>query len=72
VTVNVYRPGSVDTAIQEWIRSQPSDKIGVALHEHVRASYEQGSLITPERSARSLVTQIVGDATGETWTVTDG
>ena len=26
VTVNVYRPGSVDTAMQEWFRSQPPDR----------------------------------------------
>jgi NAD(P)-dependent dehydrogenase (short-subunit alcohol dehydrogenase family) len=71
VTVNLYRPGSVDTAMQGWIRSQSPDEIGAALHEHFRASYEQGSLITPEHSARSLVAQLVGDATGEIWTVTD-
>jgi 3-oxoacyl-[acyl-carrier protein] reductase len=28
VSVNVYRPGSVDTAMQEWFRSQPPDEIG--------------------------------------------
>jgi NAD(P)-dependent dehydrogenase (short-subunit alcohol dehydrogenase family) len=71
VTVNLYRPGSVDTAMQEWIRGQHPAEIGPALHEHFRASYEQGSLITPEHSARSLVAQLVGDATGEIWTVTD-
>jgi NAD(P)-dependent dehydrogenase (short-subunit alcohol dehydrogenase family) len=72
VTVNVYRPGSVDTAMQGWIRSQSPDEIGAALHEHFRASYEQGSLITPEHSARSLLAQLAGDATGEIWTVSDG
>jgi NAD(P)-dependent dehydrogenase (short-subunit alcohol dehydrogenase family) len=71
VTVNVYRPGSVDTAMQEWIRSQPPDEIGPALHQHFEASYEQGSLITPEHSARSLVAQLVGDTIGQIWTVTD-
>jgi NAD(P)-dependent dehydrogenase (short-subunit alcohol dehydrogenase family) len=71
VTVNVYRPGSVDTAMQGWIRSQPPDEIGAALHEHFQSSYEQRSLITPEHSARSLLAQLVGDETGEIWTVTD-
>ena len=71
VTVNVYRPGSVDTAMQGWIRSQPPDEIGAGLHDHFRASYEQGTLITPEHSARSLLAQLVEDATGEIWTVTD-
>ena len=71
VTANVYRPGSVDTAMQGWIRSQPANEIGEALHDHFQASYEQGSLITPEQSARSLVARLVGDTTGEVWTVTD-
>lgn len=71
VTVNVYRPGSVDTAMQAWFRSQPPDEIGAALHHHFKASYEQGALITPERSARSLLAKVAGNATGEIWTVTD-
>jgi NAD(P)-dependent dehydrogenase (short-subunit alcohol dehydrogenase family) len=32
VTVNAYRPGGVDTAMQAWIRSQDPERIG-ALHE---------------------------------------
>ena len=71
VTANVYRPGSVDTAMQEWFRSQPPDEIGAALHHHFQSSYEQGALITAEHSARSLVAQIGSTATGEIWTVTD-
>lgn len=71
VTLNVYRPGSVDTAMQEWFRSQLPDKIGAALHHHFRATYEQGNLITPERSARSLLALMAGTGTGEIWTVTD-
>jgi 3-oxoacyl-[acyl-carrier protein] reductase len=71
VTVNVYRPGSVDTAMQEWLRSQPPEEIGAALHHHFRASYEQGALITPERSARSLLARMAGTGTGEIWTATD-
>jgi NAD(P)-dependent dehydrogenase (short-subunit alcohol dehydrogenase family) len=71
VTVNVYRPGSVDTAMQEWIRSQAPDEIGTELHRRFQASYEQGSLMAPEHSARTLVRRLAGDATGEIWTVTD-
>jgi NAD(P)-dependent dehydrogenase (short-subunit alcohol dehydrogenase family) len=33
VTANVYRPGSVDTAMQAWIRGQSPERIGTALHE---------------------------------------
>jgi NAD(P)-dependent dehydrogenase (short-subunit alcohol dehydrogenase family) len=69
ITVNVYRPGSVDTAMQEWFRNQPPDEIGAALHEQFRVSHEQGTLITPAHSARSLIAHLVGKATGEIWTV---
>jgi NAD(P)-dependent dehydrogenase (short-subunit alcohol dehydrogenase family) len=71
VTVNVYRPGSVDTAMQEWFRAQPPAEIGTALHQHFQASYEQGALITPDRSARSLIARLVGEETGQIWNVTD-
>ena len=71
VTVNVYRPGSVDTAMQAWFRAQPPAEIGAALHQHFQASYEQGALITPERSARSLLTRLTGETTGQIWNATD-
>ena len=32
VTVNIYRPGIVDTAMQTWIRSQDPARIGEQLH----------------------------------------
>jgi 3-oxoacyl-[acyl-carrier protein] reductase len=68
VTVNVYRPGSVDTAIQAWFRSQPPEQIGAALHRHFRTSYEQGALITPEQSARGLIARLADSGSGEIWT----
>jgi 3-oxoacyl-[acyl-carrier protein] reductase len=71
VTVNVYRPGSVDTAMQGWIRSQPAEEIGVALHERFVESYDRGSLLTPEQSARALLLRLEGDATGQVWSVED-
>ena len=61
------RPGSVDTAMQVWILAQPPAKIGAALHERFARSYEEGSLITPGQSARSLMQHLATDATGETW-----
>jgi 3-oxoacyl-[acyl-carrier protein] reductase len=60
------RPGSVDTAMQAWILAQPPAKIGAALHERFARSYEEGSLITPGHSARSLMQHLATDATGET------
>ena len=72
VTVNVYRPGGVDTAMQGWIRSQSPESVGSALHERFVESYASGRLITPEASARSLLARIPTDMTGEIWNVNDG
>jgi hypothetical protein len=63
------RPGSVDTAMQAWIRAQSPAKIGAALHERFARSYEEGSLITPGQSARSLMQHLATDVTGEIWNV---
>jgi NAD(P)-dependent dehydrogenase (short-subunit alcohol dehydrogenase family) len=71
VTVNGYRPGGVDTAMQAWIRSRPADEIGTTLHERFQTSYENGSLITPEHSARSLITHLTGSDNGQIWSVDD-
>ena len=67
VTVNVFRPGSVDTAMQGWIRAQDPGKIGARLHEFFEKSYAAGTLMTPESSARSLLDRLSGDATGAIW-----
>jgi NAD(P)-dependent dehydrogenase (short-subunit alcohol dehydrogenase family) len=71
VTVSVYRPGSVDTAMQAWFRSQPPEEIGAVLHAHFEATHEQGALITPERSAQSLLTRVASAANGEIWSASD-
>lgn len=71
VTVNVFRPGSVDTAMQAWIRGQDPDRIGTSLHQRFSRSYDEGTLITPERSARSLLDRLPGEATGQIWDVND-
>ncbi|HEX9482095.1 MAG TPA: SDR family NAD(P)-dependent oxidoreductase [Solirubrobacteraceae bacterium] len=71
VTANIYRPGAVDTAMQEWIRSQPPEQIGAALHERFSARYEQGTLITPKQSATALLAHLPGEASGQIWDVSD-
>ena len=71
VTANVYRPGAVDTAMQQWIRDQPADRIGTALHSRFAAMHADGNLITPEQSARSLLDRVAGSQTGEIWSVDD-
>jgi NAD(P)-dependent dehydrogenase (short-subunit alcohol dehydrogenase family) len=69
VTVNVYRPGLVDTAMQAWIRQQDPERIGTALHDRFNESFAQGSLITPEHSAAALLAHLAGDDTGVIWDV---
>ena len=70
VTVNVYRPGGVDTAMQAWIRSQDPDRIGAALRDRFLHSYAGGSLLTPEASAAMLLGHLLGpngERTGAIW-----
>jgi NAD(P)-dependent dehydrogenase (short-subunit alcohol dehydrogenase family) len=69
VTVNAYRPGGVDTAMQAWIRGQDPERIGAALHERFTRSFADGALITPERSAAVLLARLSGDDTGAVWDV---
>ncbi len=71
VTANAYRPGGVDTAMQAWIREQDPDRIGVGLHDSFTRTYTAGTLLTPERSAASLIARIRTEATGEIWDVAD-
>jgi NAD(P)-dependent dehydrogenase (short-subunit alcohol dehydrogenase family) len=72
VTVNAYRPGGVDTAMQAWIRDQVPQRIGASLRDQFIRSYSAGTLLTPERSAASLIARIGTDRTGEIWDVADG
>jgi NAD(P)-dependent dehydrogenase (short-subunit alcohol dehydrogenase family) len=69
VTVNAYRPGSVDTAMQAWIRQQDPGRIGAGLHERFSRNYAEGTLITPEHSAAALLAHLAGDDTGTIWDV---
>lgn len=69
VTVNVYRPGSVDTAMQQWIRDQRPEEVGAALHERFTANHREGRLITPQRSAAALLERLGGTDTGMIWDV---
>jgi hypothetical protein len=57
--------------MQGWIRSQPAERVGPALHDRFMEAYERGSLITPEESANSLLGRLPSDVTGMTWDVRD-
>jgi NAD(P)-dependent dehydrogenase (short-subunit alcohol dehydrogenase family) len=71
VTVNAYRPGSVDTAMQAWIRGQDPARIGTGLHDQFARSHASGALLSPERSAASLIARLGTAATGQIWDVAD-
>ena len=65
VTVNILRPGTVDTAMPAWIRAQPPEQIGAALHERFVTMHESGVMTSPARPAAMLVELIVAEATGQ-------
>jgi NAD(P)-dependent dehydrogenase (short-subunit alcohol dehydrogenase family) len=69
VTVNAYRPGGVDTALQAWIRSQDPERIGTGLHERFSKNFAEGTLITPGHSAAVLLAHLAGNDTGAIWDV---
>jgi NAD(P)-dependent dehydrogenase (short-subunit alcohol dehydrogenase family) len=69
VTVNAYRPGSVDTAMQGYIREQPPEAIGRTLHDRFVETYAAGTLISPETSAASLLEHLASVETGQIWRV---
>lgn len=71
ITVNAYRPGAVDTAMQAWIREQDPAEVGAALHERFNLAHATGTLLTPEDSARVLVSRIHGEETGHIWDVSE-
>jgi hypothetical protein len=69
VTVNAYRPGGVDTAMQaRTLDPNPAD-IGHGLHGQFVERHAAGELITPQVSAAA---RVGSDATGEVWEVADG
>jgi NAD(P)-dependent dehydrogenase (short-subunit alcohol dehydrogenase family) len=69
VTVNTYRPGGVDTAMQAWIRQQDPERIGADVHERFNRNYAEGTLITPEHSAAALLAHLADDENGAIWDV---
>jgi 3-oxoacyl-[acyl-carrier protein] reductase len=71
ITVNVFRPGGVDTAMQAWIRKQDPEQIGATLHQRFVANYQQGTLLTPGQSAASLLTRLPSPASGQIWDAND-
>lgn len=71
ITVNAYRPGRVDTAMHEWVRSQDREQVGGQLVARFVAMHAEGQLITADHSARRLITRLVGSGTAQIWDVQD-
>jgi 3-oxoacyl-[acyl-carrier protein] reductase len=71
ITVNVYRPGTVDTAMQAWIRDQDPMHIGTALHQRFADNHQQRTLLGPSQSAASLLKHLPGQASGQIWDASD-
>jgi NAD(P)-dependent dehydrogenase (short-subunit alcohol dehydrogenase family) len=74
VTVNVYRPGGVDTDMQRWIRSQSPERIGAGLRDRFAGRYEAGELISAQESAAHLLDHLLGadsNLTGAIWDLGD-
>jgi 3-oxoacyl-[acyl-carrier protein] reductase len=71
VTVNGYRPGAVDTAMQDYIRAQPPEAIGQLLHDQFVSMHASGSLVSPDLSATQLLRRLSSNETGQIWSVDD-
>jgi NAD(P)-dependent dehydrogenase (short-subunit alcohol dehydrogenase family) len=72
VTVNVYRPGAVDTDMQAWIRAQEPERVGQQLHDRFVAMHESGTLLSPQDSAARLLTRIGASTdSGQVWSASD-
>jgi len=65
VTVNILRPGMVDTAMPAWIRAQPPAQIGAALHDRFITMRDSGLMAPPTRPASMIVNLLAGQATGQ-------
>jgi hypothetical protein len=70
VTINGYRPGEVDRAMQGWILSQPAEEIG-ASSRSFPGLLRPGIPDHPEHSARSPITRLTDDDNGKVWSVDD-
>lgn len=67
VSVNVYRPGAVDTPMQAWIRDQSPDEIGPGLHDQFVTMHDRGQLRAPHESAVALLERLPATDSGQIW-----
>lgn len=72
VTVNVYRPGTVDTSMMTWVRDQGGDYIDDRAEEYFAQMKERGDLLTPKQAADFLLAQLPSEDNGRIWHADDG
>jgi NAD(P)-dependent dehydrogenase (short-subunit alcohol dehydrogenase family) len=65
VTVNAVRPGVVDSAMQDFMRSLPRDQVGDEFHERFHGLHERGELIAPAAAAAFVLEVIASEANGQ-------
>lgn len=65
VTVNILRPGVIDTELQAYVRQQDPEVIGADLHRRFVERFENGELHPPEEPARVTADLLETDANGE-------
>jgi NAD(P)-dependent dehydrogenase (short-subunit alcohol dehydrogenase family) len=65
VTLNIVRPGIVDTAMQTLIRAQDPNVIGESFHQRFQQRYEEGALLAPDVPARLIIEALLSERNGE-------
>jgi 3-oxoacyl-[acyl-carrier protein] reductase len=68
VTANVYRPGQVDTVMNQHAVRQ-AESIDPAMFEFMDRARREGTLLTPAESAAALLTHLRTGGTGQIWHV---
>ena len=71
VTINAVRPGRVDTPMQEFLRSQSVDMVGLALHSKVWGFLEASELLDPAVPATLISRVLASSLNGEVISVYD-
>jgi NAD(P)-dependent dehydrogenase (short-subunit alcohol dehydrogenase family) len=71
VTANAVRPGVVDTAMQDYMRSLPREQVGDAFHDRFHGLWERGELTAPEDSARFVIDVICSGGNGQVLDIRD-
>jgi NAD(P)-dependent dehydrogenase (short-subunit alcohol dehydrogenase family) len=71
VCINGVRPGTVDTSMQDYMRTFPREQVGDAFYDKFHGLHERGELTGPEPAAKLIVVLVGSDRSGETLDVRD-